>query len=67
MINICDIVLDAFTFGIWGALKAQRQIEEYGKKNDAEMKRILAEHYKIKQRLRKEQNEWEEGIGNIYR
>jgi hypothetical protein len=67
MINICDIVLDAFTFGIWGALKTQRQIEEYGRKNDAEMKRILDEHYKIKQRLRKEENNWAEGIGNMYR
>ena len=67
MINICDIVLDAFTFGIWGAVKAQRQIEEYGRKNDAEMKRILDEHYKIKQRLRQEENNWAEGIGNMYR
>jgi hypothetical protein len=67
MINICDIVLDAFSFGIWGALKTQRQIEEYGRKNDADMRRILTEHYKIKQQMRKEHNEWEEGIGNFYR
>ena len=67
MINICDIVLDAFTFGIWGALKAQRQIEEYGRKNDAEMKRILDEHYKIKQRLRQEANNLDEHFGNLYR
>ena len=67
MINICDIVLDAFTFGIWVALKTQREIAEYGKKNDEEMKRILAEHRKIKQRIRKEENNWAEGIGNMYR
>jgi hypothetical protein len=67
MINICDIVLDAFTFGIWGALKTQRQIAEYSRKNDEEMKRILEKHYTIKQRILNEENKWAEGIGNMYR
>ena len=67
MINICDLVLDAFTFGIWSALKAQRRMEAESKKLDADMMRIMTESQAIKWRLRKEANNWEEGIGNIYR
>lgn len=67
MINICDIVLDVFTFGIWGALKAQRRMEADSKKLDADMMRIMAESQAIKLRLRKEAHNLDEGLGNIYR
>ena len=41
MINIYDLTMDIFTFGIWGALKTHRKINENNKRMDAEMERIL--------------------------
>ena len=52
MINIYDLVLDVFTFGIWGAIKTHRRIEENNKKMDAEMERILTESRHNKMRIR---------------
>lgn len=68
MINIYDLMLDVFTFGIWGAVKTHRRIDEESKKMDAEMNRILQESQHIKRRIRKAEQEWEEGsIGNMYK
>jgi hypothetical protein len=41
MINIYDLTMDILTFGIWGALKAQRKMEENNKRLNDEMERIL--------------------------